>query len=488
LLHLWVIALFVALALRDSLDQPLLSGWLTPAEAAVATLGSMLLISLATHITIARCTAVLRRRGSWRAVLIAESAAAAARWGAVMVHMVAILALGWLDAVRAAVGDLVIVDELIALAPALLVFAWGWWALWPMERMLRTATLVRQLDDGVTVYPIPGRAEFVLLSLRHHVIVWLTPLFLIMAWSESMHRATAALADHIALLRDADTRALINIGLELLGVALVFLVLGPLAMRFVWHTIRLPAGELRDRLEAMCRRYSVRVSDILVWRTHGTMINGAVLGLTPAYRYVLLTDALLDSLPDEEVEAVMAHEVAHVRHRHIIWLALVMAGAITAAAWAGEYALRAAGIAPGEELPESLALGVAGVSFAAAITLFGIVSRRFEWQADAFAAAHMSERLRMLAPEAQAHAITADGAGAMAAALRSVARLNHVSLDRRSWRHGSIRVRLDRLASLVGLPASRLPPDRTSRAIKHAAALSLASLIALLALQFLLGA
>ena len=37
----------------------------------------------------------------------------------------------------------------------------------------------------------------------------------------------------------------------------------------------------------------VRMSRILVWRTGGVMLNGAVVGFVPAARYLLLTDAVI---------------------------------------------------------------------------------------------------------------------------------------------------------------------------------------------------
>ena len=58
------------------------------------------------------------------------------------------------------------------------------------------------------------------------------------------------------------------------------------------------------------------------------MINGAVMGAITPVRYILLTDALLETLPRERVEAVMAHELAHVRRHHIFWLVMAAAGSM----------------------------------------------------------------------------------------------------------------------------------------------------------------
>ena len=39
----------------------------------------------------------------------------------------------------------------------------------------------------------------------------------------------------------------------------------------------------------------------------------------PHVRYILLSDLLLERMDDEQIEAVFAHEVGHVVHRHMAW-------------------------------------------------------------------------------------------------------------------------------------------------------------------------
>ena len=88
------------------------------------------------------------------------------------------------------------------------------------------------------------------------------------------------------------------------------------------------------------------------------------------------------------------------------------------------------------------------------------MSRRFEWQADAFAAKQLSR------DEPGATAVTQESADAMCGALGAVARLNHMNPNARSFRHGSITTRQRRLQRLVGLPLEKLPIDRATRWIK----------------------
>jgi Zn-dependent protease with chaperone function len=114
--------------------------------------------------------------------------------------------------------------------------------------------------------------------------------------------------------------------LPLLLVMLFF----PFYLIHLWPRRRMPAGPRREKLERLLARGGVRCRDLVVWNTgRGRMSNAAVMGLVPWARYIVFTDALLEDLDDAEVEAVLAHEVGHVRYHHmafyvIFFVAFVM--------------------------------------------------------------------------------------------------------------------------------------------------------------------
>jgi Zn-dependent protease with chaperone function len=209
------------------------------------------------------------------------------------------------------------------------------------------------------------------------------------------------------------------------------------------------------------------------------MLNGAVMGLLGRLRYVLLTDALLERLPEDQVEAVMAHEVGHVRRKHVPWLAGGLLASIGVPMAAVDLWVRFSGrghVTTAQEV--ALQLGLVGVSLLAGLMLFGWISRRFEWQADAFSAQHLSGHRTDQQGDARPVVISATAVGSMAGALEAVASLNHMPRRKFSWRHGSIQRRIDNLRDLVGRPARGLRIDRTVGWIKLATAVGLAGLIA----------
>lgn len=393
---------------------------------------------------------------------------------AVLALYVADLGGGALVWLRSLTGDPVFVDEALILLPTLALLAFGWWAYYPIDRRLREAELMRRVDSGMAVYPIWSRGRYLATHLRHEVALILLPLLLILAWAEAADRFVPGTWS----FRGLQALPLIIFA----GAGLIFL-LSPMVIRYVWSTEPMPPGGVRDRLLAMCRMHRVGVRDVLLWRTAesgGGMINAAVMGLVAPLRYILLTDALLDQMREEHVEAVMAHELAHVRRHHMFWLlaaALAALGGAELAAHglmmtAGEWWL-AQGLPGSGMLMRDTPVLVVTVVVALAVwaMVFGWVSRRAERQADAFAVRHVAMRKGL-------DRIDSASAATMIGALQMVATLNRLATTRHNWRHGSIAWRQAYLRTLVDRPVDDLPIDRVMRRVKAVTVVVLAIVVA----------
>lgn len=391
------------------------------------------------------------------------------------------LFLGGLQALRIALGDLVLVDEMLIMLPMLAVLVWMWGAYYPIDRRLRESPMIRLLDDGEPLPPIWTRGQYIVNQLRHHVALILLPLLALMAWTDLLNVARNngwVVLNEIAWVM-----------LQLSGVAGVMLV-APLVIRHVWDTSPLPQGPLRERLTAMCKRHRVGVRELLLWHTFGGMINAAVMGLIAPVRYILLTDALLDRMPQPQVEAVMAHELAHVRKHHLFWLLLTAGALVAGLEVAAQVVLdlltptvpqnpifvRASMVDPLLVwLDDPQNWGVLGVGPAIAVWVlaFGWVSRRFERQADTFAVQHLVREQPSPQRDAEGRVVVDTAAAiVMIQALQAVADLNHIDPQRKSWRHGAITWRQDYLRSIVGLPIEQIPIDRVVPRINLASLLA----------------
>ncbi len=107
-----------------------------------------------------------------------------------------------------------------------------------------------------------------------------------------------------------------------LFIFLAFLVLlgalFPPIIQRLWGCRPMEPGPLRDSIERFFRQQNFSAA-IFYWPLfEGRMVTAGVMGIVPRYRYLLLTPALLSTLDQEELEAVLAHEIGHVKRYHLV--------------------------------------------------------------------------------------------------------------------------------------------------------------------------
>jgi len=347
---------------------------------------------------------------------------------------------GWPQVVRYNFGlrDTILLDELLILLPVLLPVVIAWTACYEVDRAGEIAAAEYWQRTPRTI----DRARYVALHARNHLGLLLLPIVLILA-----------VDDAIGLLVPAALLESYAWWLTLLPLGVVLLAF-PWALKFLWRATRLPAGPLRERLEAAAARLGIATGDILVWHTGGRTVNAAVAGFLPRLRYVFLTDGLLTHFTDDEIEAVFAHEAGHIRGRHMLLRLLLIVGPL----------LLLEGLDLGIVVSsESGLLGMtqtAGMWSAAMPSLailayllvtLGLYSRLLERQADLFACRSREERGFWEPVELSAPATVT-----FIAALEKVAHLAGTSPDRGTWLHPSVRCRVRFLRrQLVSAPHRR---------------------------------
>ena len=409
-----------------------------------------------------------------RAIASADRLVRWARWLLLANHAVVVLAVGWLASVRGVVGDGVLLDEVIAIAPPILGVAGTWWVYYPIERRVRDAVMLRKLDRGRVFFPPPTRGRYVVAQVRLHLLFLLVPILMILGVAELIDLFISPWEGSAWSVWVSDGGTL--------AAALAIVVAAPLVSRLILDLEPVPRGPLRDDLVEVCRAHGVRVRELLVWNTEGSMVNAAVMGLVGWLRYVLLTDALLESMTRPQLLAVMAHEIGHVRRHHMPWLVIsLLASVLAVTTLLVATPLVASGAGAGEA-PTWTRLTAAGGALIATLGVFGWVSRRFERQADSFAAVHLSRGRGGGEGGDEPVRVTADAVRTVQSALEAIVRIDADSTRRRSWRHGSIAWRQAYLESIVGRPGSMLPIDRQVRWIKGSAAVLLGLAIAYLTL------
>lgn len=183
---------------------------------------------------------------------------------------------------------------------------------------------------------------------------------------------------------------------------LVFLLLvatiGPVMIWKFWRCKPLEPGFYRSRIEALCNRAGLEFAEILHWPVFsGRMITASVMGFVKRFRYILVTDGLLAYLEPDEVDAVVAHEIGHVKKRHMYLYLVFFAGYMVIAFGAVEpffifllYAEAAYGFTgflhpdPSSVLPVITSVFVIVLFLLYFRYIFGYFMRNFERQADCY--------------------------------------------------------------------------------------------------------
>lgn len=417
--------------------------------------GWSLFVGLVAMATLPACARIAGHRGSWRTLERGLAMASALRWLAVGPFALWAIADDGVGTVSAVIGPWIGLDEALAAAPPLLALLAIVWAEYPLHDRVRQAMLMRHLDQGVPIERPPTRGGATLARARTMLAMPLLPVFLIVCW----HETTALMPERVPgwLVRSADLLG--TIALVALAPALVVRVLGTKPLR---------EGPFRERVAQLSRAMHARVSGVRLWASPAA--NAAILGLLPGARYMLVTEPLLHGTPRHEIDAVVAHELAHVRQHHVLWIVLAMLALIVLLSVV-QVGVEAAAEAMGQ--PVTLAGGAAfAVGGGLAVLAFGAFSRLIERQADAHAAVALGQEF------ARAQGVATDtvhpgGPACMAAALDRVCVLNGVHPGRWGFRHGSVLQRQRALASLAGRSIDALPVDRAVRAVRRATVLTL---------------
>lgn len=220
---------------------------------------------------------------------------------------------------------------------------------------------------------------------------------------------------------------------------------GPWALVAVWPTSQLPRGSLRAAAARVHEQTGVGFSSMRLLRLPGGAANAMVAGFLPGGRVLLLSDGAARHLSVGLLEAVFAHEAAHIQRRHTLWIALAAGGAFMLA-WQGSGAT-GLGLFAG--------LGSVLIGVGCAVGVFGFVSRAFEREADALAAQTVSA-LRAQAPAGRAAGpISADGVASVAALLCAIAELSGMGLNRFGYRHGTLGRRIESVRQAEGGTAAQ---------------------------------
>jgi Zn-dependent protease with chaperone function len=249
-------------------------------------------------------------------------------------------------------------------------------------------------------------------------------------------------------------------------------VTGPAFIQKFWRCQPLESGYQRNRIENLCRRAGLSYANILYWPIFGgRMITAGVMGLVKKFRYILVTRSLLKLLDPEEIDAVIAHEIGHIKKKHLIFYLIFFVGYMLLSyvtfdliiffilyAEPVYWFIHTTGFNQTAVVSGIFSLVIIGFFLIYFRFIFGFFMRNFERQADAYVYALF------------------DSAGPLITTLEKIAATSEMSADRPNWHHYSIKERIDYLRKCE---ANSTWITRQERKVNKSIAVYLASLVLL---------
>ncbi len=223
------------------------------------------------------------------------------------------------------------------------------------------------------------------------------------------------------------------------GIFLIFvIVFFPPLVRRLWGCKRLPDGYLKEYLDTFCLQQKFSANFFLWPLFEGRVLTAGVMGIVPGLRYILLTPALIETMSRSEIEAIMAHEIGHVKKYHLLLYLFLIAGFSLIAGMVTEPLLyllfsldSVAHLIVTSGVTVETALTVTGGVLLLVFMLvyfryiFGYFIRNFERQADLFSLAAIGN------------------CQAMVSAFEKIAVLSGNIRDQPNWHHFGIGERID---------------------------------------------
>jgi STE24 endopeptidase len=126
-----------------------------------------------------------------------------------------------------------------------------------------------------------------------------------------------------------------------MGLFVVLAQLAPVVLFPIFYKFEpLDNEDLRRRLVVLSERAGTRVRGVYRWKLSekSKKANAALTGMGRTRR-IILADTLLDNYRPEEIEAVLAHELGHHVHRHILKSIFVQAAITFVGFWAANWTL-----------------------------------------------------------------------------------------------------------------------------------------------------
>lgn len=119
----------------------------------------------------------------------------------------------------------------------------------------------------------------------------------------------------------------------------ILMIFLPYLLQKIWNCRPLNSPELEKRLSEICQNAHFHHAGFKLWTILENSLTAAIIGIIPQCRYILFTPRLFQELPTESVEAILAHEIGHSKHKHLLIYPFIFFGLAAAMGLLAEFVL-----------------------------------------------------------------------------------------------------------------------------------------------------
>ena len=262
----------------------------------VVTLAFMSPLFAVLQMWIARTRHCEKLPGSWlprfRLMLISHLIV----WSIISICIVSIG--GWYSFAKSASQPEIIplVDEIILLLPALfgLISSWAIFIYGSPEGSLSTRRTPKDIFS---------------LWLRMKVVMIATPVLFAFFVADALR---ISIHDNTALAIS------LTLWIAIVSAITLCVICYPRILLLIWNTVPLADPSRIRRIDGLFRDSNLKPRKVHVWNTGYSVANAAAIGIVPGSEVIVVSDLLLEHFSDEEIDAIVLHEIGHIKKHHCI--------------------------------------------------------------------------------------------------------------------------------------------------------------------------
>ncbi len=113
------------------------------------------------------------------------------------------------------------------------------------------------------------------------------------------------------------------------SLVILIMIYMPGVIQYWWGCRPVKVSKKAGELIAFLREKEFKYRALLSWPIfEGRMMTAGIMGVVARFRYILITDSLMEILSLEELKSVLAHEMGHAKYRHLLFYILFLMGLI----------------------------------------------------------------------------------------------------------------------------------------------------------------